>query len=169
MVLADLSLVEIALLTAIAAIIAIYVTVLLRLKPSNENTTSKEPQKRLPTEEEATPPAATEIESSVEKQKSPEKPIVFKETPEPEVFVKIIEEPSEFIETSTKKPTKITKPTKSAKTPESKKETLPPTRPLECPHYFGYLREFPKNLAIPDECLGCLRITECLHMSPAPE
>ena len=173
MVLPDLSLVEIVLLTAIAAFIAIYVTVLLRLKPSTENTTSGEPQEKLPTEEEeAMPPATTETESSIEEQKRPEKPVVLKEASKPEVFVKIVEEPPKLIETPTTKPvkpTKITKPTKSAKTPESEKETLPPTRPSECPHFFGYLRKFPKNLAIPDECLGCLRIMECLHMSPAPE
>lgn len=32
----------------------------------------------------------------------------------------------------------------------------------ECQHYFGYLKKLPKNASIPDECLTCERITQCL-------
>ena len=31
-----------------------------------------------------------------------------------------------------------------------------------CPHYFGYLGEHPKNTPIPNECLTCIKIMECL-------
>jgi len=31
-----------------------------------------------------------------------------------------------------------------------------------CPHYFGYLWEHPKNTPIPNECLTCIKIMECL-------
>ena len=31
-----------------------------------------------------------------------------------------------------------------------------------CPHHFGYLGEHPKNTPIPNECLTCIRIMECL-------
>jgi len=31
-----------------------------------------------------------------------------------------------------------------------------------CPHYFGYLGEHPKNTPIPNECLTCTKIMECL-------
>jgi len=31
-----------------------------------------------------------------------------------------------------------------------------------CSHHFGYLRTLPKNAPLPDECLGCLNIIECL-------
>jgi hypothetical protein len=33
---------------------------------------------------------------------------------------------------------------------------------LGCPHYFGYLKEHPKHTPIPNECLTCTRIMECL-------
>ena len=33
----------------------------------------------------------------------------------------------------------------------------------KCPHYFGYLKRHAKNTSIPDECLNCPRIVECLH------
>lgn len=39
----------------------------------------------------------------------------------------------------------------------------PPLRPRECPHFFGYLREIPRNTTMPDECLGCPRMLECLY------
>jgi len=31
-----------------------------------------------------------------------------------------------------------------------------------CPHHFGYLVEHPKNTPIPDECLTCIKMLECL-------
>jgi len=31
-----------------------------------------------------------------------------------------------------------------------------------CPHYFGYLKEHPKNTPIPNECLTCTKIMQCL-------
>jgi len=33
-----------------------------------------------------------------------------------------------------------------------------------CPHYFGYLGGHPKNTPIPNECLTCTKIMECLSM-----
>ena len=36
-----------------------------------------------------------------------------------------------------------------------------PTR-KDCLHHFGYLRTFPKNSPIPDECFGCEKIVDCL-------
>jgi len=32
----------------------------------------------------------------------------------------------------------------------------------ECEHFFGYLRKRPKNTPIPDECLTCSKMVECL-------
>ena len=34
--------------------------------------------------------------------------------------------------------------------------------PSGCPHRFGYLKEHPKHTPIPNECLTCTRIMECL-------
>jgi hypothetical protein len=36
-------------------------------------------------------------------------------------------------------------------------------RPSGCLHFFGYLRNMPKNTLIPDECLGCSKMVECLY------
>jgi hypothetical protein len=41
-------------------------------------------------------------------------------------------------------------------------------RPPGCLHFFGYLRNMPKNTLIPDECLRCSKMVECLYHT-APE
>lgn len=61
---------------------------------------------------------------------------------------------------------------------EEKKEKEEPTAkppekkgkgPSGCPHHFGYLANRPKNDPIPQKCLTCSKIVECmLQMSGAP-
>jgi len=34
--------------------------------------------------------------------------------------------------------------------------------PTKCPHYFGYLTKRPKDASIPQECLTCPKIVECM-------
>jgi len=34
--------------------------------------------------------------------------------------------------------------------------------PTKCPHYFGYLTHRPKDTSIPQECLTCPKIVECM-------
>jgi len=41
-------------------------------------------------------------------------------------------------------------------------------RTSKCSHYFGYLKNRPKNSPFPDECLGCPRIVECLLKKEEP-
>ncbi len=36
----------------------------------------------------------------------------------------------------------------------------------DCPHFFGYVKKLPKNTPIPDDCLGCPWIVECLTTEP---
>lgn len=43
-----------------------------------------------------------------------------------------------------------------------KSSTRPLTNSLKCPHHFGYLRKLAKDTPLPDECLGCYKIVECL-------
>jgi len=44
------------------------------------------------------------------------------------------------------------------KPPEKEEKT-----PSECPHHFEYLASRPKNTPIPQECLICPKILECMH------
>jgi hypothetical protein len=34
-------------------------------------------------------------------------------------------------------------------------------RPPNCSHYLGFLKTFPRNKPIPDECLGCTKVILC--------
>ncbi len=43
-----------------------------------------------------------------------------------------------------------------------KTENSAKTQPIGCSHHFGYLKEHPRNTPIPNECLTCAKITECL-------
>ncbi len=53
---------------------------------------------------------------------------------------------------------------------EEKKKEEPPVEPLEkkekgsseCPHNFGYLANRPKNAPIPQVCLTCTKIVDCM-------
>jgi hypothetical protein len=55
----------------------------------------------------------------------------------------------------------------------AKEETLDAAEPekseKECAHQFGYLYALPKNTSIPNECLGCPKIVECLTASIVPK
>lgn len=35
--------------------------------------------------------------------------------------------------------------------------------PENCPHYLGYLSEFPKDQPVPDECFGCMKAIQCVN------
>ena len=147
------SFIGIALLVAITVIIILYVTLLLRLKPPTE-TTIKRPPKKEPSTKEPVKPLATQPELSVEEQKSPKRPTVPGKT-KSAILVEISETPE--------------KPSEHIEAPESTEETPASARPPECPHYFGYLKKLPKNAQIPDECLGCPRLVECIHSTPMLE
>ena len=53
---------------------------------------------------------------------------------------------------------------------EEKKKEEPPVKPPKkeekgpsgCPHRFGYLANRPKNAPIPQECLTCQKIVDCM-------
>ena len=53
---------------------------------------------------------------------------------------------------------------------EKKKKEEPSVKPLEkeekgpseCPHHFGYLANRPKDVPIPQECLTCPKIVDCM-------
>lgn len=170
----ELSTIDIALLVAITVLIVLYVTLLLRLRPSAKPTVETSTKKETHIEEETRPKKTETIRTGhqtsrqelPEKPKTPEKIVVSvdnqKERKEPQAQTEIKEEPQEpfkFLEAP-----KVEEEAFSIEPPE-----LPSTRPAECPHYYGYLKKLPKNVPIPDECLGCLKIVECLHSSPGHE
>ena len=49
-----------------------------------------------------------------------------------------------------------------ASTKAYRKAEAKPEINVKCQHYFGYLKKRPKNTPIPDECLTCDKMIECL-------
>ena len=39
--------------------------------------------------------------------------------------------------------------------------------PDNCPHFFGYLCQYPSDQPIPDECFGCMKAIQCINHQPA--
>lgn len=58
---------------------------------------------------------------------------------------------------------------KSVEKPRMEVEKKPSPGSRECPHSFGYVRSLPKNTPIPDECLGCSWLVECLTQAAKAE
>jgi len=131
-----LSLFDTALLITIIVFMLLYLVVLIKLKPSTEG--EKTPKKE-PLKQNIRKAFSTEQRNN---------PVIYYETQE---------EPVERVEA-------IEKPKPASKVPvdTGKTEFSEATRPSGCPHYFGYLKQHPKNTPIPNECLTCTKIMECL-------
>jgi hypothetical protein len=55
--------------------------------------------------------------------------------------------------------------TERSETTASFKEMRSPTKPEEsvsCQHFFGYLKQRPKDTSIPEDCLVCDKMIECM-------
>ncbi|UCD26838.1 MAG: hypothetical protein JSV75_01570, partial [Candidatus Bathyarchaeota archaeon] len=81
--------------------------------------------------------------------------------------VKAIKEPKPAPTAPAKEPIEIIKaikepkpaPTAPAKT---RKTDSRDAQSAVCPYHYGYLKTHPKNKPIPNECLTCSKIMECL-------
>jgi hypothetical protein len=91
-----------------------------------------------------------------------EKSFDFRNTQGAPLFRKPIER-SQLSKRETPKTGVVTekpKPASALKFQGEKKPSRKESR--DCPHFFGYVRNLPKNTPIPDGCLGCPWIVECL-------
>jgi hypothetical protein len=131
-----LSLFDTGLLIIVVILVLFYLVVLIKLKPSTEGEKTLRTKSLKQNIHES---FSTELRSN---------PVVHHENrEEPEERVKAIENPESA-------------PTVSV---DAKKPASPRNNNSSgCPHHFGYLKEHPKNTPIPNECLTCTRIMECL-------
>lgn len=164
----DLSTTNIILTVAVVGLFALFIVLLVKLKPTKEEDESIE--------------TATQVDETTSHEIFP---AVRQSTPEassPRIEVpKPMERP-----TVTEKPLIAVSPTPFGHSAQTSQETKTPgssyARELarqaeqtgqfnrsgnsanrkDCVHHFGYLRSFPKNSPIPDECFGCERIVDCL-------
>jgi len=136
-----LSLFDTGLMITVVALLVLYLIVLIKLKPSSK-------VKEI-------------LETNSLKKKIPENPSNERRS-SPRIYNEPQEEWGEMVE-----PTEETGETESLERPEPalppiKTEISKETPNSGCPHHFGYLREHPKNTPIPNECLTCTKIMECL-------
>ncbi len=131
-----LSLFDTGLLVVVVVLVLLYLIVLIKLKPSTGEEKIMKTKSLKPNVRKASP---TELRSN---------PVVHHENrEEPVERFKAIEKPESA-------------PTASV---DAKKPASPRNNQSSgCPHHFGYLKEHPKNTPIPNECLTCTRIMECL-------
>lgn len=131
-----LSLFDTGLLVTIVVLVLLYLIVLIKLKPPTGG------EKTLKTKS---------LKQNIRKVSSTEQrnnQIIHNEN---------WEEHAEKVE-AVERPQPVT--TSSVKTERT--EISGDTQPSGCPYNFGYLKEHPKNTPIPNECLTCTKIMECL-------
>jgi len=155
----DLSMTNIILTVAVVGLFILFVTLLMKLNPSTdknediETEVEAEGQKPLQT----LPPVSQNPPQSakIEVPKVAEKPLIAVATAVGGSSVQ------------TKQETLAPTLNEGRDIPRQEK-TLAPARTgsvpskRDCLHHFGYLRTFPKNSPIPDECFGCEKIVDCL-------
>jgi len=153
----EFSLFDIILMAGIFILIVLYVALVIRLKPSLK--TKKESSEKDADSE--TPPQSPKEKPS-EASPQPTKPLEKLPT-----YVEAREAPRVEIQTP-----KRTAPSSSEEALRMKELLIQRAKaaqkggPPGCSYYFGFLGQLPKNTAIPDACLGCLKIMECLIKRP---
>jgi len=90
------------------------------------------------------------------------------ELPKSTLQASAFERPSKLEEPQLPKPisefpnTRKSAPEKPSELPKKNVEKGSPESLKKCSHFFGYVRTLPKNTPIPDECLWCPSIVDCL-------
>lgn len=131
-----LSLFDTGLLIIVVILVVLYIIVLLKLKPSTEGEVT---------------PRTKSLKQNIHKSFSTERrnnPVIPHENrEEPKERVEVVDrpEPVPIGSVETKKP-----------------DFSRNNQSSGCPHHFGYLKEHPKNTPIPNECLTCTKIMQCL-------
>lgn len=159
----EFSLFDIILMAGIFILIVLYVALVIRLKPSLK--TKKESSEK-DADSETLPQSPKEKPSEASPQ--PTKPLQTRERAEKlPTYVEAREAPRVEIQTP-----KRTAPSSSEEALRMKELLIQRAKaaqkggPPGCSYYFGFLGQLPKNTAIPDACLGCLKIMECLIKRP---
>ena len=116
------------------------------------NVQSKQEKASLPVSKSPLPSPEPSIKDQVEiKPTSPEDHPLKKST-----SPQVLPQPK-----SSPKPS-IQPPPNIVEVPKKPEQKRPSEIPRACSHHFGYVKTLPKNTSIPDECLWCPWIVECL-------
>jgi len=157
----DPSTMNIVLTGAVIGLFIFFLTLLIKLNPSSEKKEDVEtefeverqkPPQTLPTAPQNPQPQPARIESP----RVMEKPLVAVGPTMGGTSVQTRQEPP----APTLNESRVI-PRPPEKTAVQAKTGSAPSK-RDCLHHFGYLRTFPKNSPIPDECFGCEKIVDCL-------
>lgn len=146
----ELSLIDIVLTVAVFILILLYVTLVIRLKPSTKN---KDQYKKdlLPKNQEPPRNGLVFVNSLKTKEKT---------TPPQRTQTQINPHEIQHLTTNTVRLSAPLRKNQEAQGHVVRAENR--SSNSDCVHHFGYLRELPKSTSIPSECLGCHRVVECL-------
>ena len=159
----EFSLFDIILMAGIFILIVLYVALVIRLKPSLK--IKKESAEKDADSE--TPPRSPK-EKPAEVSPQPTKPLQTKDKAEK---LPTYVEPQKAPRVEIQKPIRAI-PSSSQEALKMKELLIQKAKaaqkggPPGCSYYLGFLGELPKNTPIPDTCLGCLKIMECLVKRP---
>jgi len=138
MLVSGLSLFDTGLMITILTLLVLYLIVLIKLKPSSEG-------KGI-------------LKANLSRKTILEEPLSELQS-NPQIYDEFQEESVETVE-PTEEIESVEMPEPAP--PPIKTEISKETRNSGCPYHFGFLRDHPKNTPIPNECLTCTKIMECL-------
>jgi len=75
---------------------------------------------------------------------------------------KRIETPKNRAQAIVEKEPKKREAQKETATRQTKPSTKQTDVNFQCSHQFGFLKQLPRNTAVPDECFGCPKVMQCL-------
>jgi hypothetical protein len=159
----EFSLFDIILMAGIFILIVLYVALVIRLKPSlkiKKESSEKDADFETPRQspKEKPPGASSQPTTRLQTKEKVEKLPTSAEPPE-----------APKAETQTPKRAALYSSQEALRMKEiliQKAKASQKGGPPGCSYYFGFLGELPKNTPIPDACLGCLKIMECLIKRP---
>jgi len=162
----DASTTNIILTVAVVALFAFFLLLLMKLNPSAENKRktenesgperSKQEQPRI-----LMPQSPTTSTEEMPAQRPVERPLILVNSANTGATLQTRQDSRTSPPPLDQRRT-IPMPERTVAPPPSKPAPLPPPTRRDCLHHFGYLRTFPKNSPIPEECFGCERIVDCL-------
>jgi len=169
MLLFELSTFDLIISIAVIALLILFVSLLLKLKPTNEEKKSQEEKAieerpKIPTRP-IQPAAQSQPPSQPSGYLKNQSGTSLPSTPQkPQALVSAAsrsDSAEENIESGVS-PVRVHEVQRLPEPQTASRSNPTNSNGKDCPHQFGYLKELPKNRPIPNECFGCQKIVECL-------
>jgi hypothetical protein len=160
----DASPMNIILTVAVSGLVGFFIVLLIKLNPSVETKRKEEVKDRAERPRQLEPSSQPIVQPAPPQPQPPAKIEPPMTTPKPLLIVNSVSGNSNThtsCETATQTSNHVQPVSLPNRTPSPAGNMFTQAR-RDCIHHFGYLRAFPKNSPIPDECFGCEKIVDCL-------